>query len=234
MDAPGRDTIEALLGRPVRGVEPYVQALSHRSLRRGTDGGHDGDHTCSNERLEFLGDALLGAEVAEALFHRFPDRNEGYLTRLRARLVSGKALARCARRLELGRHLLMSENAARAGARDNASLLANAFEALLGALYLDLGAGAMRSFVQRHVLAPVDLEALAGHSENYKSRLLERMQAEARTQPTYRIAETNGPPHDRTFTAEVLLDGEPRGTGTAASKQKAEQKAAAEALESLG
>jgi ribonuclease-3 len=112
----------------------------------------------SNERLEFLGDALVGAEVAEALFHRFPEKSEGDLSRLRARLVSGEALARCAERLELGRHLRVSKNADRSGTRTSRTVLADAFEALVGALYLDCGAGAARSFVKKHVLAPAEVE----------------------------------------------------------------------------
>jgi ribonuclease-3 len=189
----------------------------------------------SNERLEFLGDALVGAEVAEALFHRFPEKSEGDLSRLRARLVSGEALARCAERLELGRHLRVSKNADRSGTRTSRTVLADAFEALVGALYLDCGAGAARSFVKKHVLAPAEVEkkadALGG--ENYKSRLQEYVQARRPVQPAYRLAEKEGPPHARRFTVEALVGGEPQGRGTARSKQDAEQAAAREALQRL-
>ena len=234
-DAPSREAVEALVGRPVGEVARYAEALTHRSLTRGgrPAARHANAARPSNERLEFLGDALLGAEVAEALFHRFPGEGEGYLSRLRARLVSGKALARCARRLELARHLRVSSNADRSGARQSQTVLADAFEALIGALYLDLGAGAARSFIKKHVLAPADLEALAGQHENYKSRLQEHVQARRPVQPVYRVVEKAGPPHARAFTVEVVIGEAAYGTGTAASKKKAEQEAAREALERL-
>ena len=228
-DIPSREAIEALVGRPIGERALYAEALTHRSLARGVSPQAE----CSNERLEFLGDALVGAEVAEALFHRFPEKGEGYLSRLRARLVSGKALARCAKRLGLGPHLRVSENADRSGARTSPTVLADAFEALIGALYLDRGAGAARSFIKKHVLAPADLEALAGSSENYKSRLQEYVQARRPVQPTYRVVEKEGPPHARTFTVEVLVGEEMQGRGTATSKKRAEQKAACAALERL-
>lgn len=214
---------------PVGDLALYTQALTHRSHFRG-----EGDrHLATNERLEFLGDALLGFIVAETLFERFPDKNEGYLTRLRAKLVSGKALARYARRIDLGDHILMSENAVRSEGRDNPSILADAYEALVGALYLDQGLPAAQRFIRASALAPVDLDALAAQNENYKSLLLEHMQAEGRPQPTYRVVREEGPSHDKTFTVEALLDGTPYGEGTAGSKKNAEQKAARAALERL-
>lgn len=227
--APSRQTLETLVGRSVGERALYVEALTHRSLTRGPQS--TGERTRSNERLEFLGDALVGVEVAEALFHRFPKESEGALSRLRARLVSERALARCAERLELGRHLRMSENADRSGARSSPTVLADAFEALVGAVYLDRGARAARSFVRKHVLDAAGVEALADEpSENYKSRLQEHVQARRPVQPAYRVEEIAGPPHDRTFTVEVLIDGTVRGTGTAPSKKGAEQDAAREAL----
>lgn len=231
-DVPSRQDLKVLVGRPVGERALYAEALTHRSLVAPSESEVPGA-TRSNERLEFLGDALLGAEVAEHLFHRFPEEGEGYLSRLRARLVSGRALARCAERLDLGRHLRMSANADRSGARTSPTVLADAFEALVGALYLDLGAGAARSFIKKHVLAPADLEALAGPGENYKSRLQEHVQARRPVQPTYRVAQQEGPPHARTFTVEVLIGEEACGTGTAPSKKRAEQEAAREALRRL-
>jgi len=233
-DVPNRQAIESLVGRSIGKRAFYVEALTHRSLTRGPQP-NAGEAVRSNERLEFLGDALVGAEVAEALFHRFPEKSEGDLSRLRARLVSGEALARCAERLELGRHLRVSKNADRSGTRTSRTVLADAFEALVGALYLDCGAGAARSFVKKHVLAPAEVEkktdALGG--ENYKSRLQEYVQARRPVQPAYRLAEKEGPPHARRFTVEALVGDEPKGRGTARSKQDAEQAAAREALQRL-
>ena len=227
-----RERIEALLGTHVEELALYELALTHRSYLR-----HRSQNTSeaglSNERLEFLGDALLGFTTAEHLYAYLPDQSEGYLTRLRAKLVNGRALARYARRLELGQHILMSENMARSGGRQNATLLADAYEALIGALYLDRGLEAARSFIHLTVFDAVDLNRLARREENFKSRLLEYLQGQGRSQPQYRIIEEEGPSHDKTFTAGVFIEGEPYGRGTAGSKQKAEQQAAAEALDQL-
>lgn len=221
--------VERLVGMPVQNLPLYEQALTHRSRFRG----EADSHLATNERLEFLGDALLGFIIAETLFQRFPDKNEGYLTRLRAKLVSGKALARYARRLDLGPHILMSANAEQSEGRDNPSILADAYEALIGALYLDQGLEAARRFIRASALDPVDLAELAAQNENYKSQLLEYMQAHSRSQPMYRVVREVGPSHDKTFTVEALLDGEPYGRGTASSKKKAEQQAARKTLEHL-
>ena len=222
-----RAYLDALAGRPVKDLSLYERALTHRSLLRNQE---DLEQLASNERLEFLGDAVLGCVVAEALYRQFPDEDEGYLTRLRARLVSGRALAASARRAALGTHLRLSENMVRSGGRQNRSLLAGAFEAVIGALYLDLGFAAARDFVEAAVLEDVSLPALAEQQENYKSLLLEYAQARAEPQPRYRIVREEGPAHDKTFTVEVLLDSVPSGTGTDRSKKSAEQKAAREAL----
>ncbi len=236
-EAPGTDaepalprrTLEALVGQGVGDADLYRRALTHRSLLRGAPGGH----LLSNERLEFLGDAVLGALIAEALFARFPEKDEGYLTRLRAKLVSGKALARAAQRIGLGAHIRMSENMALSGGRTHRTILADALEAIIGVLYLDQGAGAARAFVERVLLQHVRLDELAGQQDNYKSLLLEHVQARGGAQPRYRVAKEEGPSHAKTFTVEVLLGGRPSGSGTAGSKKKAEQEAAREALARL-
>jgi ribonuclease-3 len=221
--------IERLVGRSVNDPALFEQALTHRSRFRG----RADTHLATNERLEFLGDALLGFVMAEVLYERFPDKNEGYLTRLRAKLVSRKALARYARRIDLGPHLLMSDNAEQSEGRDNPNILSDAYEALIGALYLDQGMAAAQQFIHASALDPIDLTAVAAQNENYKSQLLEYAQARGRAQPTYRVAHAEGPSHDRTFTVEALLDGTAYGKGTAGSKKKAEQLAAAEALNAL-
>ncbi len=221
--------VERLVGRPVNDLALFEQALTHRSRFRG----QADTHLATNERLEFLGDALLGFVMADVLYKRFPDKNEGYLTRLRAKLVSSKALARYARGIDLGPHVLMSENAEQSEGRDNPNILSDAYEALIGALYLDQGMDATRQFIRTSALDPIDLAAVAAQNENYKSQLLEYAQARSRTQPTYRVVRAEGPSHDRTFTVEALLNGTAHGQGTAGSKKKAEQLAAAEALDAL-
>jgi len=223
------EMISDLLKTPIQDLTLYRRALTHRSLLRSRN--HNANE--SNERLEFLGDALLDLIVGELLYHRFDDRNEGFLTRLRAKLVSGKVLAEFARRIDLGQYLLMSANAARSEGRNNASILADAFEAIVGALYLDQGYEAARRFVRDEVLDGVDLQDVAKQEENYKSLLLERMQANGRPQPTYRVIQEEGPSHDKTFTVEALVDETPYGQGQAGSKKQAEQQAAREALKTI-
>ena len=224
-----RKDIEDLVGMPIRDLSLYEHALRHRSMFRG----HVTTGTESNERLEFLGDAILGAVVADLLFEEFPDDSEGFLTRMRANLVNGQALADYARTIQLGSLILMSENMAGSEGRDNQTILADAFEAMVGALYLDLGFGAVRRFIFRLIDELVDLDSLAVQRSNFKSLLLEYVQARGWTQPSYAVVTEEGPSHDRRFTIDVLVEGTPRGRGQAASKKQAEQHAAREALDAL-
>lgn len=221
--------VSRLVRTPIQDLSLYHRALTHRSLLRSQ--AHD--ISKSNERLEFLGDALLDLIVGEMLYHRFADRNEGFLTRLRAKLVSGKVLATYARRINLGAYLLMSENAAKGEGRNNPSILADGFEALVGALYLDRGYEAAQSFVRDDVLDGVDLQQVAQQKENFKSLLLEWMQAHGRPQPTYRVVDEDGPSHDKTFTVEAVVGDTAYGQGKASNKKQAEQHAAREALKRL-
>ena len=222
-------SIEMLTGFVPDNLALYRRALTHRSHVRGTSA----SHLATNERLEFLGDALLGFVVAETLHREFPSKPEGFLTRLRAKLVSGAALAGYARRIDLGAHLILSANAEREGGRDTTSILADAYEALIGALYLDHDLGATTAFIHRTALDPIDLPRLAARNQNYKSQLLEYAQARDWPQPTYRTLSAEGPPHDRTFTVEACIGEDAHGQGTAGSKKKAEQQAAREALAAL-
>lgn len=224
-----RNTIEHVVGRPVEDLSLYQRAFTHRSLLRT----RPQESLESNERLEFLGDAFLDLAISEAVYFRFPEKDEGQLTRLRARLVSEGPLAQYARRLELGRYLQISANADRDNARENPGILADAFEALVGAVYLDLGPNAARIFVEEHTLAPFDLADLAARDENYKSQLLERMQAVGRPQPTYHVVHEEGPSHDKAFTVEVRVGDTAYERGTAGSKQDAEQIAAHRTLSRL-
>ncbi len=212
---------------PVRAIEPYEQALRHRSLLA------DDTVRESNERLEFLGDAVLDFVMAEHLYRLFPQGDEGFLTRLRSRIVNGQALAQCAAELGLGDMILMSTAMDRDGGRDSAAILADALEAVIAALYLDLGEQAVRKFVRNKILARLDLEDLANLKDNHKSLLLEYVQALGWPQPVYRVAREEGPPHERVFTIDAMLRNEAYGRGQAQSKKKAEQKAAAEALDRL-
>ncbi|PAP78645.1 ribonuclease III [Rubrivirga marina] len=224
-----RRDVESLVGMPVGDLDLYEHALRHRSLFRGltTDG------TESNERLEFLGDAVLGTIVADVLYRRFPDRAEGLLTRTRATLVNGKALAGYAEALGLGPLILMSENMDSSEGRSNQTILADAFEAIVGAVYLDLGFSAARRFVTDVLDRCVDLEEAAADRSNHKSRLLEHVQGLGLDQPTYEVVSEEGPSHDRWFTVAAVVAGERLGEGEDRSKKGAEQAAAREALATL-
>ena len=224
-----RAAIEELVGMPIIDLSLYEHALRHRSMFRG----HVTTGTESNERLEFLGDAILGAVVAERLYLEFPEHSEGFLTRMRANLVNGQALADYARAIHLGPLILMSANMSGSEGRDNQTILADAFEAVVAAVYLDLGFGAARRFVFRLIDRLVDLNSLAVQRSNFKSLLLEYVQARGWAQPSYAVVAEEGPSHDRRFTINVLIEGTARGRGQAPSKKQAEQAAAEEALDAL-
>lgn len=224
-----KETLGRLVGAPINDESLYDKALRHGSLFRLSDDGH----VLSNERLEFFGDAIIDFLVAETLFHHFPDRDEGFLTRVRARIVNGAALAEIAASIDLGRHILMSDDMERSGGRTNASILAGALEALVGAIYLDQGEDGARQFLNRVMLDDIDLEVVADQRDNFKSMLLEFSQARKWGQPVYRVVEEEGPPHARTFTSEVILNSEVMGSGRAGSKKMAEQHAAKEAFQTL-
>lgn len=207
-----------------------TEALTHRSLVNEAQPHQALRH---NERLEFLGDAVLGMLVAEWLMRQLPDADEGELTRLRASLVCMNGLAGVARSIDLGRHLLLGHGEEVSGGRDKDSLLADALEAIVGAVFLDGGLSACRRVVH-HLLA----ESLAQLPENRhdldaKSLLQQRLQKHHGTMPRYRVVGESGPDHLPTFTVEVLADERSLGSGRGRSKKEAEQAAAAEALQNL-
>ena len=218
-------SLEGLIGERISDESLYRRALRHRSVLRSSGG-----MTRSNERLEFLGDAILGAVVADHLYRHFADADEGFLTRLRSKLVNRRSLARCATRIGLGKHLEISENMDRTDGRSNSSILSDAFEAIVGAIYLDLGLEQASRFIHRTLLRETDLEQLAELRDNYKSLLLEYCQARSWTQPVYDVVEEEGPDHDKRFTVGVRVNGKVVGRGTAGSKKEAEQIAAGTAL----
>lgn len=205
------------------------QAFVHRSFLNE----NPGLFPQSNERLEFLGDAVLGFLVAESLYFAYPELPEGQLTRLRAALVQAPALARAARSLGLGQYLYLGKGEEASGGRQRPSLLAATFEALVGALYIGQGMEAARQFVVR-ILKPEQVlreqEELAG---DYKSRLQELAQARWQATPVYRTVATAGPEHEKLFTVEAVVEGRAVGEGVGRSKQEAEQQAARQALLNL-
>jgi ribonuclease-3 len=220
------DALEKRLGIRFRHPELLREAMTHASWNneRGQPAGPGHD----NERLEYLGDAVLELVVGEYLFRRFPTYDEGQLTQLRAALVNTTSLARLAERLHLGDTLLLGRGAAKTGARQLPSLLANAFEAMIGALFLDQGyRAATKVFLQ-------NIGDLAEWSdENFKGQLQEVSQDRTGDTPHYRVVATGGPGHRREYTAEALLGDRVAGIGRGRTKQAAEQSAAQNALSRL-
>jgi ribonuclease III len=187
-----------------------------------------------NQRLEFLGDSVVELILTHELYRRLPTAGEGALTKARARLVNRRSLAERARRLDLGAYLVLSRGEELHGGRDRGSTLADSFEALVGALFLDQGLDTAREFVLRQFEA--DLARIPGSTdaENPKGELQERLQAVSPQAPQYRLEATTGPDHDRVFECAVYHEGVELGRGRGKSKKTAEAEAAADALRRLG
>lgn len=218
-----------VLGYRIVRRELFLEALSHRSYTQNSGG----PGTLSNERLEFLGDAVLNLLVAEHLFGAYADSQEGELTKVRARLVNRRALVVYARNIDLERYLLMSPQTDQVSDRGMETILADAFEAVIGAIYLDGGYEHAREFVGRKVIEPFRRGEVGALDDNYKSMLLEHAQGEGWGVPRYVTVDEKGPDHDRTFTVEVQIGHTSRGRGTGKNKKDAEQAAARSALTSL-
>jgi len=187
----------------------------------------------TNERLEFLGDAVLSVVVAAWLYTDFPHLDEGEMTKLRALLVRGDTLARIAKRISLGEHLFLGKGEEASGGRTKPANLAGAMEAVVGAVYLDQGHSAAGGFVRR-LLAPELEKAISrGAASSYKSQLQELLQAREQQTPTYRVIEATGPAHDRWFTVEVRFGDTVLATGSGKSKKIAETEAARTVLKTL-
>jgi ribonuclease-3 len=187
----------------------------------------------SNERLEFLGDAVLNFVVTEKLYKEFPELPEGELTEIRASLVCRDTLAELASSVELGDWLLLGRGEELSGGRQRAGNLANAMEALVGALYLDQGLAKARRFILRQLKPELDKIKAGKAASNYKALVQEFIQGQKRPTPVYRLVETSGPDHRRQFTAEILVDGRALGRGMGGSKKVAESQAARAAWERL-
>lgn len=216
---------EEVLGYRFRDGALLAAALTHPSYAAEHAGAE------AYDRLEFLGDAVLGFIVADEMFRTHPDEPEGDLTKRKHSVVSGVALAPAATALGVSSLLRLGRGADAAGERERASVLENALEALVGAIYLDGGLDAARVFVTRFRAAIPALRASA--AGDVKSLLQQRTQADGGALPEYRIVASDGPPHSRTFTAEVLVDGRVMGIGSGHSKQAAEKAAASAALGAL-
>ena len=219
--------LENALGYRFQNITLLQNALAHSSYAN--ERWHNG--LLSNERLEFLGDSILGMVVAEYLYKNFPDRPEGELTRMRADMVCETSLARVAAGLNLGEHLLLGKGEERFGGRNRASILADAVESVIAASFLDGGMEAARGIIDRFILCDVPVSKL--HNADYKTALQELVQQKKNQVISYVLVGEFGPDHDKVFTAEVRLNDAVIGTGTGSSKKRAEQYAARNALDKM-
>lgn len=219
--------LEAALGYKFHNITLLQNALTHSSYAN--ERWHNS--LLSNERLEFLGDSILGMAVAAYLYHNFPDRPEGELTRMRADMVCETSLSAIANRLNLGEHLLLGHGEERFGGRNRVSILADAVESVIAAAYLDGGIEAAKGIITRFVLCNVPVTKL--QNMDYKTALQELVQQKKNQTLCYRLVGESGPDHDKVFTAQVLLNDNVVGEGTGSSKKRAEQDAARVALEKL-
>ncbi len=219
---PRRTPIEKALGVTIRDHDLLQRALTHRSYA------YENGGIPTNERLEFLGDAVLGVIVTDHLYRTFPDLAEGQLAKLRASVVNMTALAEVGRGLGLGEFLLLGRGEEFSGGRDKASILADTFEALLGVVYLDRGAATAAKVVHHFFDPLVERAATAGASLDWKTSLQELTAARLLGVPEYAVTES-GPDHAKQFVATALVGGRRYGSGEGKSKKEAEQKAAEEA-----
>ncbi len=214
------------LGYQFKNVELLRQALKHRSYLTCTGE----PRIQSNERLELLGDSVLGMVVTEHLYQEYDNAEEGKLTNYKSLLVNRKILSEIARDFGLGTYLFLNEAEERAGGRDRESILSDAMEAIIGAIYLDGGLTAAQSFVYENISVRLSDVLEDGHLKNYKSLLQEYCQSENLAGPIYRLENESGPDHEKLFTICVVINGQKTGIGKGFSKKKAEQKAAKETL----
>lgn len=221
--------LQTSLGIPFTNPALLEQAFVHRSYLNESK-----EHKHSNERLEFLGDAVLSFVTSEYLYKTYPDFPEGTLTNVRSTLVKTKSLCLVATDLGLGELLLLSRGEETSGGRTNESLLADCFEALLGAIYLDQGIEVAKQFLRSKLLNKTETILSTKSYIDFKSLLQERTQEKTKMSPTYLVSKSEGPDHNKTFWIDVF-SGETRlGQGVGKSKQEAEQKAAQDALEKNG
>ncbi|MBU0998205.1 ribonuclease III [Patescibacteria group bacterium] len=204
-----------------------TQALTHKSWVNEHKNQRE-----SNERLEFLGDAVLEFIVSKEIYERHPDKEEGFLTALRANLVNTQNLANIAKKLNVGKVIFLAKGEEDGGGRENSSLLADTVEAIIGALFLDQGVKPVYEFIKEHIIAEIP-EKLSKPLKDAKSRLQEYIQSQKLPTPKYKVIEESGPDHNKKFIVEVSVKGRHLGQGEGKSKSTAEQKAADNALSRL-
>jgi ribonuclease-3 len=243
---PDLSSLEDALGHRFQDRAVLEQALTHSSFAREAESAANdtSEPTGDNEQMEFLGDAVLSFVVSQELFRRFPEYAEGDLSKLRAHIVSARALVRPARALDIGRYLRFGKGEEKSGGRTKIALLVNALEALIAALFLDAGPDAAHQFISRVILQPAldELQQLGSTAlpvTDYKSALQEATHASGRPQPRYTVVKEQGPDHRKTFTVEVQVPAPAAGgdvfvtRAEGSTKKRAEQNAARQAWEYL-
>lgn len=218
--------LEACFGTRLYEYSNYLKALRHRSRLIDSDYGLSDSY----ERLEFLGDAVLDLIITEILFERFPDKDEGFMTQLRSKLVKGDALAGYSKEMNLPEIIELGDRAKGQGIEFSTSILADIFEALVGALYKDRGYATTRQFVEGMLDSYLNMQDLANLEDNYKSILMEYAQARKMRVPVYRVVAEHGPAHNRYYDVEVYVGDLKAGEGSGRSKKLAEQEAAKMAI----
>lgn len=223
------EKLERIIGISIDDPSLFLKALRHRStLSQDKYQAYD-----SYERLEFLGDAVLDLIAAEILFNNYPEKDEGFLTKVRAKLVRGETLADLSKNLGLEELMELGERGNENGNGISSSILADAFESIIAAIYLTRGYQDAYNFVERVINNNLKITDLINKVDNYKSALLELAQAQKMTIPVYKLINESGPGHNRTFEVKVVIDDQEFGKGKGKSKKKAEQKAAKQALRIL-
>jgi ribonuclease-3 len=223
------EALQQALGHRFGDPDLLLRALTHSSYVNE----HPEDRIGDNQRLEFLGDAVLDLVVSRYVYHRFAAAPEGELTRIRAEVVNEKSLAQVARKLELGGYLRLGKGEEKSGGRNKDSLLANALEAFLGAVFCDGGFEAAGQVAERLLAGEMERAGQRKAGMDYKTRLQEMLQGRFGTVPDYVLSQVEGPEHRRLYSVEVRFDGRIAGSGSGTTKKKAEQEAAREALRKL-
>ncbi|WP_047981301.1 ribonuclease III [Ornithinibacillus contaminans] len=221
--------LEAMLDLRFHNIAVIKQAFTHSSYVNE----HRDQRYSDNERLEFLGDAVLELGVSQYLYRKYPNMPEGEMTKLRAAIVCEPSLEAFARSLSFGEHILLGKGEEMTGGRTRPALLADVFEAFLGALYLDQGFDTALQFLEKYVFPKIDTGAFS-HAMDYKSKLQEIVQQDKNKTIDYAIIDETGPSHNKEFVAELRINGEVWGSGVGRTKKESEQRAAKDALDKFG
>jgi ribonuclease-3 len=222
-----RDEIEAVLNIRIRTLSLYQEAMLHKSAVKLYKANR------SNERLEFIGDSVLNLIIANYLYVKFPDEDEGFMTKLRTRIVSGQCLSNLAKQMKLQDYIRMNDKALRQGWNNNPRILEDVFEALIGAIFLDQGMFSAQEYVLNKIHAHINFDDLLTDN-NYKDMLMRYTQQKGYDLPVYIVTNEHGPNHNKTFTIQVNVNANVLGEGYANNKKKAEQLAAKSAITCLG